>query len=197
MKAMTNRYWCVNEQTVTHSHPSWLGSSALLFLILNLAACGWFPAVNLAPKYEPPQYVVPDSWQGSSPFVVAKPSDEELRPDWWKLYGDPTLDRLIEQAMVANPDLHAAAERFVQARDIMMAARSEYFPRLGLDMNASHNRQSVDRLFRPDNSPLQSSTVDPGGIASGSLTFGRHSAMPPRLKSTVQRNVPPNMGWRD
>lgn len=171
MKAMTNRYWCVNEQTVTHSHPSWLGSSALLFLILNLAACGWFPAVNLAPKYEPPQYVVPDSWQGSSPFVVAKPSDEELRPDWWKLYGDPTLDRLIEQAMVANPDLHAAAERFVQARDIMMAARSEYFPRLGLDMNASHNRQSVDRLFRPDNSPLQSSTVDPGGIASWEPDF--------------------------
>lgn len=168
---MTNCYWCANKLTATAGRTAWIGRSALLFMILNLSACGWFPAVNLAPKYEPPQYVVPDSWQGSSPFVVANPSDETLRPDWWKLYDDPTLDRLIDQAMAANPDLHAAAERFVQARDIMMAARSEYFPRLGLEMGASHNRQSFDRLFRPENSPLQSSTVDPGGIASWEPDF--------------------------
>ncbi len=145
----------------------------LLMIVLNLAACrgGWFPAVNLAPNYEPPQYVVPDSWQGSSPFVEAKPADTALRPDWWKLFNDPVLDKLIEQAMVANPDLQAAAERFVQARDIMMAARSQYFPRISLEMGASHNRQSFDRLFRPDNSPLQSSTVDPGGIASWEPDF--------------------------
>lgn len=143
-----------------------------LFIVLfNLAACGWFPAVNLAPNYEPPQYVVPDSWRGASPFVEAKPADGELRPDWWKLFGDPILDGLIEQAMVANPDLQAAAERFVQARDIMMAARSQYFPRFGLEMGTSHNRQSFDRLFRPENSPLQSSTVDPGGIASWEPDF--------------------------
>ncbi|MGE0643756.1 MAG: efflux transporter outer membrane subunit [Nitrospira sp.] len=171
MKTMTNCYWCANKLTATAGRTAWIGRSALLFMILNLSACGWFPAVNLAPKYEPPQYVVPDSWQGSSPFVVANPSDETLRPDWWKLYDDPTLDRLIDQAMAANPDLHAAAERFVQARDIMMAARSEYFPRLGLEMGASHNRQSFDRLFRPENSPLQSSTVDPGGIASWEPDF--------------------------
>lgn len=171
MKTMTNRYWCANKLTATAGLPAWIGRSALLFMILNLSACGWFPAVNLAPTYEPPQYVVPDSWQGSSPFVVANPSDEALRPDWWKLYDDPTLDRLIDQAMAANPDLHAAAERFVQARDIMMATRSEYFPRLGLEMGASHNRQSFDRLFRPENSPLQSSTVDPGGIASWEPDF--------------------------
>ncbi len=171
MKTKSYHTQYINKQALTRICPSWVGRSVVLLVILNLPACGWFPAVNLAPKYEPPQYVVPDSWQGSSPFVVAKPSDEELRPDWWKLYADPTLDRLIEQAMVANPDLHAAAERFVQARDIMMATRSEYFPRLGIGMGASHNRQSFDRLFRPENSPLQSSTVDPGGIASWEPDF--------------------------
>jgi NodT family efflux transporter outer membrane factor (OMF) lipoprotein len=170
---MTERYghWFANEQTMTHIRFSWLGRSAFLLVILNLSACGWFPAVNLAPKYEPPQYVVPDSWHGSSPFVEAKPADGELRPDWWKLFDDPVLDKLIEQGMAANPDLQAAAERFVQARDIMMAARSQYFPRIGLEMGASHNRQSFDRLFRPENSPLQSSTVDPGGIASWEPDF--------------------------
>ena len=171
MKTKLYRHRFVNEPTEVHVRSTWLGRSALSLIILNLAACGWFPAVNLAPKYEPPQYVVPDSWHGSSPFVEAQPAEGELRPDWWKLYHDPVLDNLVEQAIAANPDLHAAAERFVQARDIMMAARSEYFPRIGLDMGASHNRQSVDRLFRPDNSPLQSSTVDPGGIASWEPDF--------------------------
>lgn len=142
-----------------------------MLAILNLSACGWFPAVNLSPKYEPPQYVVPDSWHGSSPFVEAKPADAELRPDWWKLYEDPVLDRLIEQAMAANPDLQAAAERFVQARDIMMKARAQYFPQIGVEFGGSHNRQSQERLFRPDNSPLQQATMGLGGIVSWELDF--------------------------
>jgi outer membrane protein TolC len=91
-----------------------------------------FPTVDLSPTYQPPDYVVPASWRGQSPFVEAKPSDEEVRPDWWTLYSDSVLNMLIEQAMAANPDLEAAAERFVQARDMMMRARSQYLPRLGL-----------------------------------------------------------------
>lgn len=176
-------HWCANQQTLKHPLFSSLGGGAFILLILNLSACGWFPAVNLSPKYEPPQYVVPDSWKGASPFVEAKPADAELRPDWWTLYNDPVLNKLVEQAMLANPDLHAAAERFVQARDIMMAARTEYFPRLGLEMGASHNRQSFDRLFRPDNSPLQSSTVDPGGIASWEPDFWS------RLRNAAQAEI--------
>ena len=144
--------------------------ACFLLLALTLPSCS-FPAVDLAPSYEPPQYVVPISWRGSSPFMEAKPADGELRPDWWKLYNDPVLDRLIDQAIAANPDLQAAAERFVQARDVMMKARSQYLPQFGLGFDASHNRQSVERLFRPDNSPLQQSTVALGGIASWEPDF--------------------------
>jgi hypothetical protein len=45
-----------------------------LIVLLNLA-------IILAPKYESSQYVVPDTWHGSSPFAEAKPADGELRPD--------------------------------------------------------------------------------------------------------------------
>src|ERR1700704_521653 len=100
--------------------------ASFVLLALTLPACGWFPAVDLSPTYAPPQYVVPASWHGSSPFVEAMPTDSELRPDWWKLYDDPVLNRLVEQAMAVNPDLQAAAERFVQARNMMMKARSQY-----------------------------------------------------------------------
>jgi NodT family efflux transporter outer membrane factor (OMF) lipoprotein len=103
--------------------------------------------------------------------VEAKPADSELRQDWWKLYDDPVLNGLIEQGVAANPDLQAAAERFVQARYVMMKARAQYLPQVGLDFGASHNRQSFERLFRPENSPLQQGTVDLGGIAAWEPDF--------------------------
>ena len=138
-----------------------------------LPACSdWLPAVDLAPTYEPPQYVVPASWHGSSPFVEAKPSDDELRPDWWKLYNDPVLNKLVEQAMAANPDLQAAAERFVQARDVMMKARSQYLPRSSAWSSAPRTTsQSIERLFRPANIPLTGSNRGPGGLASWEPDF--------------------------
>ncbi|MFO0699195.1 MAG: efflux transporter outer membrane subunit [Nitrospira sp.] len=145
--------------------------SGWLLLVLLLSGCNWFPAANLAPTYEPPQYVVPDSWRGASPFVEATPADDTVRPDWWTLYNDPVLTRLIEQAIAANPDLQAAAERFVQARDVMMQARARYLPQVGVDFGGSHNRQSFERLFRPDNSPLQQSTMELGGVASWEPDF--------------------------
>src|SRR5262245_24105077 len=144
---------------------------SFILLALVLPACGWFPAVDLSPTYTPPEYVVPASWHGSSPFVEAKPADGELRQDWWKLYEDPVLDKLIEQAIAANPDLQAAAERFVQARYIMMKARSQYLPQFGLEFGASHNRQSFERLFRPENSPLQQGTMELGAIAAWEPDF--------------------------
>lgn len=140
---------------------------SLVLVALLLPACSdWLPRANLAPTYEPPEYVVPASWHGSSPFVEATPSDAELRPDWWKMYGDPVLDKLVEQAMEANPDLQAAAERFVQARNLMMKARAQYLPQIGIEFGGSHQRQSFERLFRAPESPLQQATMELGGLAS-------------------------------
>ena len=180
-----HRDWFVNEQTMTPIRFSWLGRSAFLLVILNLSACGWFPAVDLAPKYEPTQYVVPDSWQGESPFIKATPADEVLRPDWWKLYGDPVLDRLVEHAMKANPDLHAAAERFLQARDFMMQARAQYLPQAGISFGGSHNRQSDQRLFRPEGEGVhtQEATMELGGLASWEPDFWS------RLRNSTQAEI--------
>ena len=146
--------------------------NGLWLLVLGLSACSdWVPHVDLAPEYQPPQYVVPVSWRGSSPFVEAKPSDAELRQDWWTMYNDPTLSRLEAQAMAANPDLQAAGERFVQARDMMMKARSRRFPQVGLGFGPSDNRQSENALFRPPGIPSQESSVSTGGLASWEPDF--------------------------
>jgi multidrug efflux system outer membrane protein len=143
--------------------------SSVLIVALNVSAC--LPHVDLAPDYQPAQFVVPASWHGASPFVEAKPADAELREDWWALYNDPVLNNLVEQAMAANPDLQAAAERFVQSRDMMMKARSRRIPHVGLGFGASDNRQSENALFRDPDISDTASTVSTGGIASWEPDF--------------------------
>jgi len=150
------------------------GSS--LFLAASLGACNSlptfpFPAFDLTPAYQPPEFVVPDSWEGTSVFVKANPSDDALRPDWWKLYDDPVLNSLVEQGLAANPDLHAAAERFVQARNSMMKARSQYFPQLGFEYGGSNNRQSDKTLFRAPGEPDSDTQHIFRGIASWEPDF--------------------------
>jgi outer membrane protein, multidrug efflux system len=145
----------------------------MLLLALNLSACSsdWLPHVDLAPSYEPPQYVVPASWHGETPFVEAKPSDDELRQDWWKLYDDALLNSLIEQAMAANPDLQAAAERFVQARDVMMQVRSQRIPQVGVGGKAADSRNHIDPLRIPGDLALTGPVGVGAGLASWEPDF--------------------------
>ena len=145
----------------------------LVLLISQLAACStdWLPHLDLSPSYQPPEYVVPASWHGESPFVEANPSDGELRPDWWKLYDDPTLNHLIEQAMAANPDLQAAAERFVQARDVMMQVRSRRIPQIGIGGKAGDSHNHVDALRAPGDLPITGPVGAGAGLAAWEPDF--------------------------
>ena len=103
---------------------------------------------NLAPAYNPPRFVLPASYQGSAPFHVAQPGDGLPRGRWWRLFADPVLDQLEEQAEAINPNLQAAEEQYTQARDLAAEARAGLFPQVSLGGNTSDNRQSIHRLFR-------------------------------------------------
>lgn len=138
-------------------------------MILN--ACLNSAFVNLAPKYEPQEFVVPDNWEGQAPFVKANPGGAEIVSEWWKLFGDPTLDQLEEEALRANPDLQASAERFLQARDIVMKARSKLLPNFGLGLGVSNNQQSENALFRGPLDPTKDGNVNVGSTASWEPDF--------------------------
>jgi NodT family efflux transporter outer membrane factor (OMF) lipoprotein len=145
--------------------------AAVMALTVSGCSTDWLPHVDLAPTYQPPEYVVPVSWRGSSPFVEANPSDGELRSDWWTVFNDPGLNGLIEQAMAANPDLQAAAERFVQARDVMMQVRSQRIPHLGLGGKATDSSRHVNPSVYDPDTPLTGPLAAGGGIASWEPDF--------------------------
>lgn len=150
-----------------------LRALGLGFMLFHLTACGtdWLPHVDLSPPYQPPQYVVPASWHGETPFVEAAPSDAELRPDWWTLYDDPVLNTLVEHGMAANPNLQAAAERFVQARDVMMQVRSRRIPQIGIGGKVGDSLNHIDPLRVPGDPPIAGSVEAGAGLASWEPDF--------------------------
>ncbi|BCK75931.1 nodT family RND efflux system, outer membrane lipoprotein [Acetobacter aceti NRIC 0242] len=125
--------------------------SVLKRIMTGVCALGSVVALSgcdLAPRYEAPHFVVPDSWTGQSPFAKATPAELQIPVNWWTLLGDPVLDDLEQRAVEQNADLQAAAERFVQARSLVMKARADLLPHFGLAFGASDNKQSADALFR-------------------------------------------------
>ena len=78
-----------------------LRRAALLSGLALLSGC------DLAPLYAPPHLILPAQYQGSAPFEVARPQDQLARGPWWRLFGDPVLDRLEAQLVVDNPTLRA------------------------------------------------------------------------------------------
>jgi multidrug efflux system outer membrane protein len=63
-------------------------------------------------------------------WKIAEPSAHQPRGDWWQLFNDSELNRLETLALTNNQSLVAAAARFEEARALVAAARSKFFPQL-------------------------------------------------------------------
>lgn len=114
----------------------------------GLTALSLLCGCDLAPIYRPTHFILPAQYQGSGPFVVARPQDQLARGPWWRMFEDPVLDQLEDQLDADNPTLQAAQETYTQSRDFAAEARSGLYPQLSTDANTTDNKQSEHRLFR-------------------------------------------------
>lgn len=82
---------------------------------------------------------------------------------WWTTLGDPTLERLIDQAVARNLDLRAATSRLRQVRALRNSAEGQRFPTLGTSAGAQRSRASENVTGRGDpTSELYSAGFDAG-----------------------------------
>jgi len=110
-----------------------------LAAILLLSSC------NLAPKYSRPSAPVPAGFKEGPPVVwkKAQPRDAAIRPKWWELYGDPTLNGLEEQVQVSNQTIAADEAAYREARALVAEARSALFPTVTTSPSYSTFRSSA------------------------------------------------------
>lgn len=92
---------------------------ALLTLIATLSACA------VGPDYVRPQTPLPENFGNRAPALF---SEEQTTARFWTQFKDPTLERLIDDALAANHDLRIAMARFAEARAIRRETRFDLAP---------------------------------------------------------------------
>ncbi|MCG5072652.1 efflux transporter outer membrane subunit [Paraburkholderia tagetis] len=96
---------------------------ALAPLTLALGAC-----MNLGPDYKVPKDALVNAPLAQGPIDGADHapvSQGEVPNDWWRLYDDPTLDQLVQQALQSNTSLREAAANLARSRAALEVANAQ------------------------------------------------------------------------
>lgn len=113
---------------------------AVCAVALVLAGCA------VGPDFVKPAPSAPDDWTRwrSTDQALRTPvgSQQALPADWWRAFGDPTLDRLVQRAFESSPDLQTAALHFAQARAQRSTVEARRGPQVNANADAMRQRQS-------------------------------------------------------
>jgi len=125
------------------------------------------------PDYQRPQAPVAQRYTDGplAPETAAAPVDggaaqrfvegQEVPARWWTAFGSDDLNRLVDEALAANPDLAASEAALRAAQETAAAQRGAYLP--GVDLHLTPTRQRIA-------DPLSSPT------ASGANLYTLHTA---------------------
>ncbi len=107
-------------------------SIAALGLAALLTGC-----TGLNPDYTRPAVDLPQAWRDAPTEGV-----RAQEAPWWKVYGDPVLDRLIEEALANNASVMLALARVDEARAALGATSAEQLPYVTGSVNRNRTRLS-------------------------------------------------------
>jgi NodT family efflux transporter outer membrane factor (OMF) lipoprotein len=113
---------------------------------------------------------IPPGWQNSA-------SSGAVVPGWVRSFNDPTLERLVADAVARNPDLAAAAARVEASRAAVRVAASSLYPAVGLKVLGERQgrRLSGDLDLGIDPPDLGGIGVENSGGSFGSSSIEKSS----------------------
>ena len=121
--------------------------------LLSILAASLLAGCAVGPDYRRPELALPASFGEAGATSAA--TSAAVERGWWKLFEDPTLDRLIDKALVDNANLQVAVARIEQADAVLREAGSALFPEVDLGADASRSRISgVSGTPLPAGTPL-------------------------------------------
>lgn len=106
----------------------------------TLIAVALTGCMTVGPDYRRPQVETPEQWPGAT-------APEALSSTWWRVYGDPVLDQMIDEALVHNLDLRRAIARVDEARAALGITRADQYPGVSAKASASRNRISQESVI--------------------------------------------------
>lgn len=93
--------------------------------------------MTVGPDYVRPNVDAPEQWPVPG-------TGEAVSSTWWKVYNDPVLDRMVEDALAYNTDLRFAIARVDEARATLGVSRADQFPDVTANADAARNRPSQE-----------------------------------------------------
>jgi multidrug efflux system outer membrane protein len=117
-----------------------------------------------------PDYKQPVPADGAdAPLISRTPTAETTADppnDWWHLYQDPLLDRLLQEAFAANADLRIAEANLSAARALLEAAKSGRYPQTKAEAAGTYGRDPTTDVIlelgghRPENTWIFDALLD-------------------------------------
>jgi len=140
---------------------------------LALALLALAAGCAVKPDYQRPAVELPAAWKESAPVAAAG-------GDWWRIYGDPVLDRLVAEAFERNTDLLAATARVDESRALAAQAESLLYPAVDLQLESNRTRTSqTTGLLPPGLAPTRNEHRAALGVSYEIDLWGR-------LRNTAQ-----------
>lgn len=113
---------------------------AASLLALSLGAC------MVGPDHVRPSLPVSDGFAHDAANPLSLAPQPASDADFWNAFDDPTLTRLVDEALLANHDLRIALTRYDRANALLRGARFDTLPTLTGSGEASDTRASADQM---------------------------------------------------
>ena len=135
-------------------------------MVLSLTLMGLNGCTPTRVSDRVPPLIVPERWHNASDTQPVSTSKDLSQ--WWKGFGDPMLNDLIDQALATNHDLRLAKARVREAKAMVTVAESALYPSIDL-FSFGGREKRIDRVMPgKQGSELIMPTADvvTGGLAA-------------------------------
>ena len=106
--------------------------------IIYMAAVTLFCGCN--PRLAAPQLAIHEEYIFGANFSR---DSIQLGSEWWQMFGDTTLNRLVTRAIAQNKNIDIAASRIEEARHNLIVTRSAYWPSISGTISAEGKYESA------------------------------------------------------
>ncbi|GAB3382100.1 TolC family protein [Massilia agri] len=134
-----------------HRNRKLAGKAASLCALAVLGAC-----TTLGPDYQLPKEAVIQRDAARGPLMGSSEtpfSADPLPKDWWQLYQDPVLDKLIAKAFSANADLRVAAANLARAHAVLEEVEEKKRPEVEMGAAPLYGRIAGASIGLPEQLP--------------------------------------------
>jgi NodT family efflux transporter outer membrane factor (OMF) lipoprotein len=157
-------------------------STAYKALTLSVLAAALAACTTVGPDYHVPKEAVVKRDAANAPFMGAGEKlfkSEPLPADWWHLYQDPVLDKLIAKAFSANADLRVAAANLERAHAVLEEVEEKKRPEVEMSAAPLYGRIAGASIGLPEQLPRT-------GIYDGDVKVAYQLDMFGRIRRAIE-----------